>query len=100
MQIWLEGLSLYPHAVELHVGMGYARLAREEYAWARRAFDEAGIRLGGPNEVADLPFDFPQYCLDLKQWAIELGEPALPVPQGVKPQAYTGSIPCLVQSFE
>src|SRR5438045_5329374 len=36
-----EGLSLYPHAVELHVGMGYARLAREEYAWARRSFEEA-----------------------------------------------------------
>lgn len=36
-----EGLSLYPNAVELHVGLGYARLAREEYAWARRAFDEA-----------------------------------------------------------
>ncbi|MGH7538512.1 MAG: tetratricopeptide repeat protein [Gemmatimonadales bacterium] len=36
-----EGLSRYPAAVELHVGMGYARLAREEYAWARRAFDEA-----------------------------------------------------------
>src|SRR5437867_888657 len=36
-----EGLSLYPHAVELHVGMGYARLAREEFAWARRAFEEA-----------------------------------------------------------
>lgn len=36
-----EGLGLYPHAVELHVGMGYARLAREEYAWARRAFEEA-----------------------------------------------------------
>src|SRR5436309_1611847 len=32
-----EGLGLYPHAVELHVGMGYARLAREEFAWARRA---------------------------------------------------------------
>src|SRR2546421_7895022 len=29
-----EGLALYPHAVELHVGMGYARLAREEYLWA------------------------------------------------------------------
>jgi len=36
-----EGLALYPHAVELHVGMGYARLAREEFAWARRAFEEA-----------------------------------------------------------
>lgn len=36
-----EGLKLYPAAVELHVGVGYARLAREEYAWARRAFEEA-----------------------------------------------------------
>src|SRR5690242_19798426 len=35
------GLGLYPHAVELHVGMGYARLVREEYLWARRAFEEA-----------------------------------------------------------
>ena len=38
-----EGLSLYPNAVELHVGVGYARLAREEYAWARRSFEEALI---------------------------------------------------------
>src|SRR6058998_399421 len=36
-----EGLGLYPHAVELYVGMGYARLARDEFAWARRAFEEA-----------------------------------------------------------
>ena len=36
-----EGLQLYPHAVELHVGLGYTRLAREEYAWARRAFEKA-----------------------------------------------------------
>ncbi|HMC56735.1 MAG TPA: tetratricopeptide repeat protein [Gemmatimonadaceae bacterium] len=36
-----EGLALYPNSVELHVGVGYARLAREEFAWARRAFEEA-----------------------------------------------------------
>jgi Flp pilus assembly protein TadD len=36
-----EGLVLYPASVELHVGEGYARLAREEYAWARRSFEEA-----------------------------------------------------------
>ena len=36
-----EGLALYPHAVELHVGVGYARVAREEFAWARRSFEEA-----------------------------------------------------------
>ena len=46
-----EGLGLYPHAVELHVGMGYARLAREEYAWARRAFEEA-VGLDGDHEDA------------------------------------------------
>src|SRR6266545_5870681 len=36
-----EGLALYPNSVELRVGVGYARLAREEFAWARRAFEEA-----------------------------------------------------------
>lgn len=36
-----EGIQLYPNAAELHVGMGYARLARDEFAWARRSFDEA-----------------------------------------------------------
>ena len=36
-----EGLSLYPSAVELHVGAGYAQLAREEFAWSRRAFEGA-----------------------------------------------------------
>jgi Flp pilus assembly protein TadD len=36
-----EGLVMYPTSVELHVGAGYARLAREEYAWARRSFEEA-----------------------------------------------------------
>src|SRR5919202_1248501 len=41
LDVLREGLSLYPHAVELHIGVGYARLAREEYAWARRAFEEA-----------------------------------------------------------
>jgi len=36
-----EGLALYPNSVELHVGVGYAQLAREEYAWARRSFEQA-----------------------------------------------------------
>jgi cytochrome c-type biogenesis protein CcmH/NrfG len=36
-----EGLALYPASVELHIGVGYARLAREEYPWARRSFEEA-----------------------------------------------------------
>ncbi|HEY0972706.1 MAG TPA: tetratricopeptide repeat protein [Gemmatimonadales bacterium] len=46
-----EGLALYPHSVELHVGVGYARLAREEYAWARRSFEEALV-LDGEHEDA------------------------------------------------
>src|SRR5207253_2229499 len=41
LDVLREGLGLYPSAVELHVGVGYARLAREEFAWARRAFEEA-----------------------------------------------------------
>lgn len=41
LEMLREGLSLYPNAVELYIGLGYARLAREEYAWARRSFREA-----------------------------------------------------------
>jgi Flp pilus assembly protein TadD len=36
-----EGLQRYPDAVDLHVGLGYVRLAREEFAWARQTFEEA-----------------------------------------------------------
>jgi tetratricopeptide (TPR) repeat protein len=39
-----DGVTLFPYAAELHVGMGYARLAREEFAWARLAFED-GIAL-------------------------------------------------------
>jgi Tfp pilus assembly protein PilF len=41
LELLREGLTLYPSAVELHVGAGYARLAREEFVWARRSFEEA-----------------------------------------------------------
>src|SRR5438045_6642774 len=41
LDVLREGLALYPNSVELHVGVGYAQLAREEYAWARRSFEEA-----------------------------------------------------------
>ena len=36
-----EGIALYPHAGELHIGRAYAHLAREEYAWSRRSFEQA-----------------------------------------------------------
>jgi Flp pilus assembly protein TadD len=51
LDVLREGLLVYPHSVELHVGVGYARLAREEYAWARRSFDEALV-LDGEHEDA------------------------------------------------
>ena len=43
LELLKEGLSIYPNAVELYVGLGYARLAREEYAWARHAFERAAV---------------------------------------------------------
>ena len=46
-----EGLGVYPDALELHVGLGYARLAREEYAWSRRSF-EASLKLDPDHEDA------------------------------------------------
>jgi Tfp pilus assembly protein PilF len=41
LSILKEGITLYPHAVELHIGSAYAHLAREEFAWARRSFQHA-----------------------------------------------------------
>ena len=41
LEVLREGLTLYPNSVELHVGVGYAQLAREEFAWARQSFEQA-----------------------------------------------------------
>lgn len=41
LEMLKEGLALYPNSVDLYVGLGYARLAREEFAWARSAFSRA-----------------------------------------------------------
>lgn len=38
-----EAIDLYPHSVELFVGLGYTRMAREEFAWARQAFERAVV---------------------------------------------------------
>lgn len=46
-----EGLRRYPDAADLHVGLGYVRMAREEYAWARRSF-EAALALEPEHEDA------------------------------------------------
>jgi tetratricopeptide (TPR) repeat protein len=41
LEVLQQGLGIYPTSVELHIGVGYARMAREEFAWARRSFEEA-----------------------------------------------------------
>jgi hypothetical protein len=38
-------------------------------------------------DMNELPFRFPQFCLDIKQWAIELGDPELPRQVGVRHHA-------------
>ncbi|MQA88640.1 MAG: tetratricopeptide repeat protein [Gemmatimonas sp.] len=41
LELLQDGLQRYPDAVDLHVGIGYVRLAREEYAWGLKAFEQA-----------------------------------------------------------
>ncbi|HUE95160.1 MAG TPA: tetratricopeptide repeat protein [Longimicrobiaceae bacterium] len=41
LELLRDGLKKYPDAVDLHVGIGYVRLAREEYAWGLKAFESS-----------------------------------------------------------
>lgn len=41
LELLRDGLNRYPDAVDLHVGVGYIRLAREEFAWGLKAFEQA-----------------------------------------------------------
>lgn len=41
LELLQDGLRRYPDAVDLHVGIGYIRLAREEFAWGLKAFEKA-----------------------------------------------------------
>ncbi len=41
LELLRDGLVRYPDAVDLHVGIGYVRLAREEYAWGLKSFEKA-----------------------------------------------------------
>ncbi len=50
------------------------------------AFDWVGFcwLFGG---LTELPFHYPQLCLDIKQWGLELGDPALPDQVGARHHA-------------
>src|ERR1700728_871840 len=52
-------------------------MVREEIGYAVRRFVDQDAQ----------PFRFPQLCLDIKQWAIELGDLALPPQVGVRHHA-------------
>lgn len=79
LSVLREGLTLYPTSVELHIGLGYARLAREEFAWARRSFEEALVlepehedALAGLGETL-LKFGLEDAALRCMRRTLELG---------------------------
>ncbi len=41
LEVLKDGLVLYPDSVELLIGLGYTRLVREEFVWAKHAFEQA-----------------------------------------------------------
>jgi tetratricopeptide (TPR) repeat protein len=41
LEVLKDGLVLYPDSVELLIGLGYTRLVREEFVWAKHAFEKA-----------------------------------------------------------
>ena len=79
LSVLREGLALYPTSVELHIGVGYARLAREEFAWARHSFEEALVlepehedALAGLGETL-LKFGLEEAALRCFRRTLELG---------------------------
>ena len=72
-------------------------MSREDIGYALRAFTDGDERpvfwgyfpawdwvalVGLFGGLEELPFHYPQLCLDIKQWAIELGDPELPHQKG------------------
>jgi tetratricopeptide (TPR) repeat protein len=70
-----EGLQLYPHSVELYVGLGYTRLAREEFVWARQNFEKALV-LDGEHEDALVGLGETMLRFGRRHEALELFERA------------------------
>jgi tetratricopeptide (TPR) repeat protein len=79
LEVLREGLTLYPNSVELQIGVGYARLAREEYAWARQSFEKALVldpdhedALAGLGETL-LKFGMQEAAVQTFRRVLELG---------------------------
>jgi len=79
IEVLRDGLEVYPFAVELHVGLAYARLARDEFLWARTSFEEALAldpdhedALAGLGEVL-LKFGHQERALQCFQRVLALG---------------------------
>src|SRR5690606_23187746 len=73
LEMLKEGLVLYPHCADLHVGLGYTRLAREEFAWARQSFETA-IALEPDHEDALVGLGEVLLRLGRREEALELFE--------------------------
>src|SRR3569832_770400 len=79
LDVLRDGLALYPNSVELHIGVGYARLAREEFAWGRHSFEKALVldpdhedALAGLGETM-LKFGLTEQALAQFNRVLELG---------------------------
>jgi hypothetical protein len=64
-----------------HISYALRNFARDDVHpvfWGYFPAYDWGAFVGLFGGLEELPFRFPQLCLDIKQWAIELGDPELP----------------------
>jgi len=79
-----RGMSREEIGYGLH---GFTDHDREPSFWGYfPAFDWVAL-VGLFGDLQELPFHWPQLCLDIKQWAIELGNPELPAQHGARHHA-------------
>jgi hypothetical protein len=73
-----------------NIGYGVRRFVGEDASpvfWGYFAAFDWVLFCGLFGSLSELPFDFPQVCLDVRQWAIALGDPQLPTQVGPKHHA-------------
>jgi hypothetical protein len=78
----VQGLEDIGYAVQRFVGHDPAPVFWGYYC----AFDWVSL-CGLFGSLTELPFGFPQFCLDIKQWAVTLGDPELPEQDGARHHA-------------